>query len=142
MQWPSITPGLLCLWGALSLGCSGSATSAAGRRDAYALATCADTVTCCIQRNPGMPEACGLTASEAASHMAGAKMAVDAAEGAPAEWDDSHNAALPEWRRRCIRAYDDCREYGWSGSCYDCLRSCEGQQSWPEDQCSPRRKKR
>ncbi len=134
---------LQCILIAVSLGCSSSATGTASRRDAYALATCTDTVSCCLQRNPSMPEMCGLTASEAASHMAGVKMAVEAAEDAPAaEWDDSHNAALPEWKRRCIRTYGDCREFGWSGSCYDCLRSCEGQQSWPEDQCSPRRKKR
>ncbi|CAM4506016.1 MULTISPECIES: hypothetical protein [Myxococcus] len=133
---------LSCVLVALALGCSSSATGTASRRDAYALATCTDTVTCCIQRNPGMPEACGLTASEAASHMAGVKMVIEAAEEAPAEWDDTHNANLPEWKRRCIRAYGDCQEFDWTGSCHDCLRSCEGQQAWPEDKCSPRRKKK
>lgn len=78
-------------------------------------------------------------------YMGGVKTAMDEAaeeEDAPAVWDDAHNAALPEWKRRCIRAYGDCREFDWSGSCYNCFRTCEGQQEWPEDQCSPRRKKK
>ncbi|WP_140860318.1 hypothetical protein [Myxococcus xanthus] len=133
---------LWCLLAVAMLGCSSSATGAAGRRDAYAMATCTDTVTCCIQRNPGMPEACGLTAGEAASHMAGVKMAMEAADDASAESDDSHNAALPEWKRRCIRNYGDCQDDGWTGSCYDCLRYCEGQQEWPTDQCFRPKKKR
>ncbi|AEI62613.1 hypothetical protein [Corallococcus macrosporus] len=135
-----VAPGLLCLMIVLSLACSGSATTAASRRDAYALASCTDTVSCCVQRNPGIPEACGLTAAEAASHMAGVKMAVEAADDAPAEWDDSHNAALPDWKRRCIRAYGDCKEDGWRGRCYACFRECEGQQRWPADKCYPKDK--
>ena len=123
---------------ALVLGCSSSAHSRASRRDYYAQTTCADSVSCCVQRNPGNPEACGLSASEAASLMAGAKAAPESAQ----EWDDSHNASLPEWKQRCIRAYGDCQDFGWSGSCYDCLRYCEGQRQWPEDKCTPPRKKR
>ena len=95
-------------------------------------------MTCCVQRNPGAPEACGLSVSEAASLMVGAKAASDAAQG----WDDSHNAALPEWKRRCIQAYGDCQEFGWTGSCYDCLRYCEGQQEWPSDKCYRRKGKK
>ena len=134
---------MLCLLTAVSLGCSGIATGTASRRDAYALATCTDTVTCCLHRNPGMPETCGLTASEAASHMAGVKMAVEAAEEAPAKWDDAHNDALPEWKRECIRFYGDCQtEPGWTGTCYDCLRYCEGQHEWPTNQCFPSKKRR
>jgi len=60
---------------ALALGCSSTAHSPASRRDYYAQATCTDTVTCCVQRNPEAPEACSLSASEAASLMAGAKAA-------------------------------------------------------------------
>jgi len=130
---------------ALALGCSNSAHSPASRRDSYAQATCTDTVTCCLQRNPGAPEACGLSASEAASLMAGAKAAGRAAaetDGATQEWDDSHNAALPEWKRECIRFYGDCREGKLSGPCYDCLRRCEGQQEWPISMCRPRKGKR
>ncbi len=29
---------------------------------------------------------------------------------------------------------------GWMGSCYQCLRNCEGQQEWPFNQCRKRRK--
>ncbi|ATB50984.1 hypothetical protein MYMAC_006641 [Corallococcus macrosporus DSM 14697] len=56
--------------------------------------------------------------------------------------DDSHNADLPEWRRRCIRNYGDCKEGLFAGPCYDCLRMCEGQQDWPIEVCGPKRKKR
>ncbi len=129
---------------ALVLGCSSSAHSPASRRDYYAQATCTDSVTCCLQRNPGSPEACGLSASEAASLMAGAKTADSAAaatDSTTQEWDDSHNAALPDWKRRCIRAYGDCQDFGWTGSCHDCLRYCEGQQEWPSDKCYRRKGK-
>jgi hypothetical protein len=122
---------------ALALGCSNSAHSPASRHDYFAQATCMDSVTCCVQRNPGAPEACGLSASEAASLMAGAKAASEASQ----EWDDSHNAALPEWKRECIRLYGDCKDALYSGPCYDCLRRCEGQQSWPLDLCRPRSKR-
>ena len=130
---------------ALALGCSSTAHSPASRRDSYAQATCMDTVTCCLQRNPGAPEACGLSASEAASLMAGAKAAGRAAaetDSATQEWDDSHNAALPEWKRRCIRDYGDCKDAIYEGPCYDCLRRCERQQEWPISMCRPRKGKR
>jgi len=129
----------------LVLGCSNSAHSPASRHDYFAQATCTDTVTCCLQRNPGAPEACGLSASEAASLMAGAKAAGRAAaetDGATQEWDDSHNAALPEWKRRCIRDYGDCKDGQYAGPCYDCLRRCEGQREWPISMCRPRKGKR
>lgn len=29
---------------------------------------------------------------------------------------------------------------GWMGSCYDCLRYCEGQQDWPFNKCRKRKK--
>ncbi|WP_043709280.1 hypothetical protein [Corallococcus macrosporus] len=138
MRSQNTAPSLLCLLAALSLGCSSSATTTASRRGAYALASCTDTVSCCIQRNPGMPDACGLTAAEAASHMAGVKMAVEAA----AEEEDAHNAELPEWKRRCISTYAECKEADWMGSCYDCFRYCEGQEEWPVNKCRPRKGKR
>lgn len=137
MRIQNTTPSLLCLLVALSLGCSSSATGTASRRDAYALASCTDTVSCCIQRNPGVPDACGLTAAEAAAHMAGVKMAVEAA----AEEEDAHNAGLPDWKRRCISTYAECKDDGWKGSCYDCMRYCEGQQEWPTDKCFPKKRK-
>ena len=130
---------------ALVLGCSSAAHSPASRRDSYAQATCTDTVTCCVQRNPEAPEACGLSVSEATSLMAGAKAAdsaTAATDSAAQEWDDSHNAALPEWKRRCIRAYGDCKDGLYVGPCYDCLRRCEGQQDWPLNMCRPTKPKR
>jgi hypothetical protein len=124
---------------ALALGCSSSAHSTASRPISYAQATCMDTETCCLQRHPGNPEACGLSAAEAAVLMAGAKAAT---ESVSEEWDDSHNAHLPEWKRRCIRSYGDCRDGLFNGPCYDCLRRCEGQQEWPLDMCEPRKPRR
>ena len=51
---------------ALTLNCSSSAHSTANRRDYYVQSTCVDSVTCCLQRNPGSSKACGLSAPEAA----------------------------------------------------------------------------
>lgn len=103
--------------------------------------TCLNTVTCCIEAHPGNPEACGLTASEAAAILAAASAAT-ATTSAVEEWDDSHNANLPEWKRRCIRNYGDCKDGLFSGPCYDCLRRCEGQQEWPLDICEAKGRKR
>ncbi|WP_240359423.1 hypothetical protein [Pyxidicoccus trucidator] len=108
---------------------------------ATAAVTCMDSVTCCIEAHPVTPEACGLTAAEAATLMA-ASVAATGTHSSTEEWDDSHNASLPEWKRRCIRAYGDCKEFGWSGSCHDCFRYCEGQHEWPEDRCTPPKKPR
>ncbi|GHG84154.1 hypothetical protein JJE73_22535 [Comamonas sp. JC664] len=136
--------GLSCLFAVMSLGCaSSSATSTTLQRDAYALASCTDTVSCCLQRNPGVPETCGLTASEAASHLAGVKMAMEATDDAPAVPEDAHNAALPEWKKNCINTYVECRDEkkpGWAGDCYACFRNCEGQHEWPFATCHPRRR--
>jgi hypothetical protein len=71
--------------------------------------------------------------------MGGAKAASDSAAS---EWDDSHNADLPEWKRRCIRTYGECQEDGWTGSCYACFRYCEGQQEWPIDKCYRRKEEK
>jgi hypothetical protein len=70
--------------------------------------------------------------------MGGGKAAADAAQ----EWDDAHNADLPEWKRRCIRNYGDCQDDGWMGNCYNCFRYCEGQHEWPADQCFPPKKRK
>ncbi|MFP2904108.1 hypothetical protein ACLESD_03350 [Pyxidicoccus sp. 3LFB2] len=121
----------------LALGCANSARSTESWRGHYAQTTCMDSETCCLLRNPGNPEACGLSASEAAIFMGGARAATDSATAA---WDDSHNADLPDWKRQCIRSYGDCKDFGWSGSCYDCLRLCEGQQDWPLHLCRPPKK--
>lgn len=124
-------------------GCSSGAHSAAstpGTRDLYAQATCVDSETCCLQRNPGNPAACGLTAAEAAAIMAAATGAAGTHSTSTAEYDDSHNASLPDWKRRCIRLYGDCQEEAWAGkkSCFACFESCTGQHEWPFDQCGPK----
>jgi hypothetical protein len=122
---------------ALVLGCSGSAHSTGSRRDAYAQATCMDSETCCIQRFG--PEGGGLSAAEAATLMAGAQVAAD---GAEPNAEDASNSELPEWKRRCIATYVECKDDGWIGSCYGCFRYCEGQQEWPVNQCRPCKGKR
>jgi hypothetical protein len=97
---------------------------------ATAAATCMDSLTCCIEAHLGAPEACGLATAEAATLMA-AGVAATGTHSSTEEWDDSHNAHLPEWKRRCIRNHGNCQEGLFVGPCYDCLRRCEGQQDWP-----------
>ncbi|AKF79548.1 hypothetical protein MFUL124B02_04440 [Myxococcus fulvus 124B02] len=138
---------LLLACAALLQACSGTAHSPM-KRELYAQATCVDSATCCIQRNPGNPEACGLTTSEAATLMAGGKAvtsseATGAAAASAEVWDDSHNAELPDWKRECIRFYGDCQLHDWVGKegCFACFERCQGQQAWPLDLCRPRKKK-
>lgn len=131
MEKRSAGLGLSCLFAVVSLGCaSSSATSTTLQRDAYALASCTDTVSCCLQRNPGMPEACGLSASEAASHLAGVKMAMEATDDAPSV-DDAHNAELPEWKRRCISTYAECKNDDWRGPATPAFATARGSRSGP-----------
>jgi len=131
--------GLLCLLAVASLGCASSATGTVNRRDAYALASCTDTVSCCIQRNPGVPEACGLTAGEAAAHLATMDAAVRFANERVKEGEDS--GADEGWRAHCTDQYVRCRDQKkprWIGDCYACFRYCEGQREWPFRDCHPR----
>lgn len=65
-----------------------------------------------------------------------------ASDSTAEEWDDSHNSALPDWKRECIRLYGDCKDAKFTGSYYECLRRCEGQQECPLDMCVPSRNKR
>jgi hypothetical protein len=102
---------------------------------------CIDSETCCVEAHPSNPAACGLTAAEAAT-LTAAGAAATTTHSSTAEWDDAHNANLPEWKRRCIRTYGDCVERGWTGSCHDCLRRCEGQHDWPIHMCGPQKGKR
>lgn len=69
-------------------------------------------------------------------------MAVEAVEVAPAVEEDAHNAKLPDWKRRCISTYAECKDDDWTGSCYACFRYCEGQQEWPLNKCRPRKSTR
>jgi len=115
---------------------------------ATAAGTCMDSETCCIEAHPGNPAACGLTTAEATAILAAGAAATTAAVitetdlSDPKEWDDSHNASLPEWKRRCIRLYGDCQDGRLDGPCYACFRRCEGQHEWPVDMCGPKRRKR
>jgi len=88
-------------------------------------------------------ESCAATEAEAEALIVlnSLRMAYEAAQNTKDEEDDSaNNADLPKWKQRCIRSYVDCKNEGWTGSCYQCLRYCEGQQDWPFNQCRKRRK--
>ncbi|HYH95446.1 hypothetical protein [Hyalangium sp.] len=111
-------------------------------------------MSCCIQNHPlTFVENCGADPFEAARILSAleklggdaqtATMATqheaEAAEGDVAKEDDfANNAHLPEWKQECIRTYVACQtEPDWRGSCYACLRRCEGQQQWPFKMRSP-----
>lgn len=108
------------------------------------------SMVCCIKKFPLTPvESCGATVEEAAEVLRGIKVLNEAAqqgEQAAHATDDeqetdefAHNAHLPEWKQLCIRGYNQCKDDGWTGSCYDCLRRCEGQHEWPTTMCGPRK---
>ncbi|RKH97786.1 hypothetical protein D7Y04_25490 [Corallococcus sp. AB038B] len=110
-----------------------------------ATATCLDSETCCVEAHPGNPAACGLTAGEAAALMgatAGAGTAAAITSSQAKEDEFAHNAHLPEWKQRCIRAWNDCADGRLDGPCTACLRRCEGQHEWPADMCGPKPRKR
>ncbi len=111
------------------------------------------SMVCCIKKFPLTPlESCGATAVEVAEVLNGVKVlneATQAPEGGATSGDGvkegedefANNAHLPEWKQRCIRAYNDCINDGWTGNCHDCLRYCEGQHEWPTRTCAPPRKR-
>lgn len=146
--------GGLVLWGALAAGCSSGAYFTARQppylrvnrnpavMQAAPVAQGAPTdcrpwdssMVCCIKKFPLSPvESCAAASQEVLETLNGLKMAMDAG-------DFANNAALPEWKQRCIRLFVDCQNEKWTGSCYDCLRYCEGQRDWPQDKCRPRKK--
>ncbi len=43
-------------------------------------------------------------------------MAVEAVEVAPAVEETAHNAELPDWKRRCISTYAECKDDDWTES--------------------------
>ena len=99
------------------------------------------SVVCCIKKFPTTAtESCGATASEVADVLNSARALNQTAKAEDAD-DFANNALLPEWKQECIRRYVDCKNEGWTGNCYDCIRSCEGQQEWPFSKCRERRKK-
>lgn len=137
-------------------GCSSGAHATASRPPEssppvyLAQATCWDTVSCCVQRNPlTAVQSCGadparvtnilktfesLYASEHPGEKAAAETDIAEVEQ---EEDWSSIAELPEWKQRCIKFYYTCKDKGWTGKCDDCLRYCEGQQDWPLRTCRP-----
>jgi hypothetical protein len=155
---------LSALLGGLAGGCSSEAHSAAlvptstshppgpSSTIHLAQATCWDTVSCCVQRNPlNAVERCGADPAQVASILKTLGMLNEAAESGPkasaeADVDAVEQAEdwssikeLPEWKQRCIKYYNACQNQGWTGSCYGCMRYCEGQQEWPFHTCKPRK---
>jgi hypothetical protein len=113
------------------------------------------SIVCCIKKFPLTPvESCGATAAEVAEILNGVKVLNEAVQptgeesAAPAdearveEDDFANNADLPEWKQECIKFYVDCQNKEWTGSCYECIRRCEGQHEWPFSLCAPPGKKR
>lgn len=91
------------------------------------------TMTCCIKKHPQDPVgACGATQSEVDQVLRAVRAGADVDED---EDDFSNNASLPKWKQKCIEAYNDCQNDGWTGDCHDCLRLCEGQHKWPTKKC-------
>ncbi|RKG97953.1 hypothetical protein D7X74_40545 [Corallococcus sp. CA047B] len=87
-------------------------------------------MTCCVKTHPLSPERCGATKLEAEEILFAAMVAMELAK-----------PDLPEWKRHCIDTYVECKEDHWTGSCYDCFRSCEGQKGeWPDNRCRPKKK--
>jgi hypothetical protein len=107
------------------------------------------SMVCCIKKFPlTAVESCGATAADVAEVLNGARVLNEAAqttedesankaEDEVEEDEEAHNAHLPEWKQQCIKGYKDCKEFGWTGSCHDCLRYCEGQHAWPTATCGP-----
>jgi hypothetical protein len=113
--------------------------------------TCWDTVSCCVQRHPFTAvQNCGADPAKVASILKTFEMlyetahpgAQEAAEADVAEVEQAEDWAsidgLPEWKQRCIKFWNTCKNKGWTGSCTDCLRYCEGQHEWPTHMCGPR----
>jgi hypothetical protein len=132
-----------CLGGALSAGCSAGAHAVSGPLAPSAL-DCRpgeSSTVCCIKKFPLTPvESCGASLAEVDRVLSDMSAALHAAQAL--EDDFAHNAHLPEWKQLCIKGFVTCKNEGWTGSCYDCLRRCEGQQEWPAEMCGPRKKKK
>ena len=103
------------------------------------------SVDCCIKKFPLSPvESCSASVADANRVLSAMAVAIAAAAANDATDVDDESAStknLPEWKRRCIDNYVECINKGWTGDCYDCIRYCEGQQSWPTAMCAPKRKR-
>jgi hypothetical protein len=132
--------GMVVLWGVLTSSCAAGSLSVTDCRPGE------PSTNCCIKKFPLSPvESCGASVSEVdrvLKSMALAitvQMAADKVDDAAEEDDFANNKDLPEWKQECIRGYSNCKEYGWTGNCYECLRFCEGQRAWPIATCGPSR---
>ncbi len=84
------------------------------------------TMACCIKKFPLSPkESCAASEAETLLILNSIRMTIE-------EDDFANNAHLPPWKQECIKGYVFCMGVEWLGSCYDCLRLCEGQRKWPE----------
>jgi len=130
----------MVLWAVLTSGCTAGSLALTDCRPGE------PSTNCCIKKFPLSPvESCGATLSEVDLVLKTMSVAIAMETAAPkvdedAEEDDfANNKDLPEWKQECIRGYSNCRTYGWTGNCYDCLRFCEGQRAWPIATCGPSR---
>lgn len=92
---------------------------------------------CCIKKYPLSPlESCTATRSEVLRVLREISLRIE-------DEEFENNEDLPEWKQICIKNFVRCADEGWKGSCYDCIRRCEGQHKWPEAMCpDPRNSKR
>lgn len=125
----------LLVAGALAGGCAAAPLTVCNPTDS--------TLSCCIKQHPLSPvDSCGASEAEAIAALTVLKTAYEASRLTDsAENEFANNAQLPEWKQACIRNYVDCKNQGWKGACYDCLRYCEGQHEWPFRACAPVRRK-
>lgn len=77
-------------------------------------------MVCCVKKFSLTPvESCGATMAEADQIL---RVMVTLMEAD----DFANNADLPKWKQECIKNYVECTAGFWLGSCYDCIRRCEG----------------
>lgn len=136
--WHRSVAGPVLFWGLLMSAC---ASGRQGSVDSPYLAQSMamdcrpgeSTMVCCIKK--WGPESCGVSASEAAGLLNGARVLNEAAQASKdvaAEAD-----ADAGWKQHCMDTYVACKnQEGWDGNCYDCFRNCEGQREWPFHLCS------
>lgn len=88
-----------------------------------------NTVSCCVKKHVGKPEACGLGSTDATLILSVLK----ATEGV--EEEEEEDDPNEGWRDQCINLYVACKQRAWRGNCHDCLRWCQGQKHWPFHMC-------
>ncbi|RKG83943.1 hypothetical protein D7V88_23100 [Corallococcus terminator] len=126
---------------ALGMGCATAAHETERRTTGTYLAQAADacrpgdpSTVCCFKKFKSA-EACGMTRSEAATLMQGARE-LERATGTDATDDPDEG-----WRQHCIDSYARCqstKKPRWGGPCGACMDQCTGQHQWPFDMCGPK----